>query len=86
MYTAMRDITTEILYVNAGTIGAEVHLPFGGTRGTSLYNPLAAQLHLPPVVGKGVVDWIAAIILVPSMAMCYHIDRELLEEEGLPVV
>lgn len=34
VYTAMRDITTGILYINAGTIGAEVHLPFGGTRGT----------------------------------------------------
>ncbi len=33
-FTAMRDITTGIVYVNAGTIGAEVHLPFGGTRGT----------------------------------------------------
>lgn len=33
-FTAMRDITTGILYVNAGTIGAEIHLPFGGTRGT----------------------------------------------------
>ena len=29
----MRDITTGILYVNAGTIGAEIQLPFGGTRG-----------------------------------------------------
>jgi alpha-ketoglutaric semialdehyde dehydrogenase len=33
-YRAMRDISTGILYVNAGTIGAEVQLPFGGTRGT----------------------------------------------------
>ncbi len=33
-FRAMRDVTTGILYVNAGTIGAEVHLPFGGTRGT----------------------------------------------------
>ncbi len=33
-FTAMRDVTTGVLYVNAGTIGAEVHLPFGGTRGT----------------------------------------------------
>ncbi len=33
-FTAMRDITSGILYVNAGTIGAEVHLPFGGTRQT----------------------------------------------------
>jgi aldehyde dehydrogenase (NAD+) len=33
-FTAMRDLTTGLVYVNAGTIGAEVHLPFGGTRGT----------------------------------------------------
>ncbi len=33
-YQAMRDIYTGILYVNAGTIGAEIHLPFGGTKGT----------------------------------------------------
>ncbi len=32
--TAMRDVTTGILYVNAGTTGAEIQLPFGGTRGT----------------------------------------------------
>jgi aldehyde dehydrogenase (NAD+) len=33
-FEAMRDLTTGLVYVNAGTIGAEVHLPFGGTRGT----------------------------------------------------
>ncbi len=32
--TAMRDLDTGIVYVNAGTIGAEIQLPFGGTRGT----------------------------------------------------
>jgi aldehyde dehydrogenase (NAD+) len=32
--TAMRDLATGIVYVNAGTIGAEIQLPFGGTRGT----------------------------------------------------
>jgi aldehyde dehydrogenase (NAD+) len=31
---AARDLYTGIVYVNAGTIGAEVHLPFGGTKGT----------------------------------------------------
>jgi aldehyde dehydrogenase (NAD+) len=31
---AMERITTGICYINAGTIGAEVHLPFGGTKGT----------------------------------------------------
>ena len=30
----MRDLGTGIVYVNAGTIGAETHLPFGGTRQT----------------------------------------------------
>jgi aldehyde dehydrogenase (NAD+) len=33
-FTAIRDITSGILYINAGTIGAETHLPFGGTRET----------------------------------------------------
>jgi aldehyde dehydrogenase (NAD+) len=33
-YRAMQDIFTGILYVNAGTIGAEIHLPFGGTKAT----------------------------------------------------
>lgn len=33
-FRAMRDVTTGIIYVNAGTIGAEIQLPFGGTRGT----------------------------------------------------
>lgn len=33
-YTAMRDIYTGIFYINAPTIGAEVHMPFGGTNDT----------------------------------------------------
>ena len=33
-FRAMQDIFTGILYVNAGTTGAEIHLPFGGTKGT----------------------------------------------------
>ena len=33
-FAAMRDLYTGIFYVNAPTIGAEVHLPFGGTRNT----------------------------------------------------
>lgn len=33
-FQAMRDIHTGIVYVNAPTIGAEVHLPFGGTKQT----------------------------------------------------
>ena len=33
-FPAMRDMYTGIFYVNASTIGAEVHLPFGGTKAT----------------------------------------------------
>lgn len=34
VFRAMRDLDTGIVYVNAGTTGAEIHLPFGGTKGT----------------------------------------------------
>jgi acyl-CoA reductase-like NAD-dependent aldehyde dehydrogenase len=33
-FRAMEGLTTGLVYVNAGTIGAEIQLPFGGTRGT----------------------------------------------------
>lgn len=33
-FIAMRDMYTGIFYVNSSTIGAEVHLPFGGTKNT----------------------------------------------------
>jgi aldehyde dehydrogenase (NAD+) len=33
-FAAMRDLHTGIVYVNAPTIGAEIHLPFGGTKQT----------------------------------------------------
>jgi acyl-CoA reductase-like NAD-dependent aldehyde dehydrogenase len=33
-FHAMNETYTGIFYVNASTIGAEVHLPFGGTKGT----------------------------------------------------
>ncbi|HEX6738129.1 MAG TPA: aldehyde dehydrogenase family protein, partial [Vicinamibacteria bacterium] len=33
-FVAMRDMYTGIFYVNAPTIGAETHLPFGGTKNT----------------------------------------------------
>ena len=32
--TRCRNFTPESVYVNSATIGAEVHLPFGGTKGT----------------------------------------------------
>jgi alpha-ketoglutaric semialdehyde dehydrogenase len=33
-FAAMRDLDAGITYINAPTIGAEVHLPFGGVKGT----------------------------------------------------
>ncbi len=33
-FRAMRDFEAGIVYVNAGTIGAETHLPFGGWKDT----------------------------------------------------
>jgi alpha-ketoglutaric semialdehyde dehydrogenase len=33
-FAAMRDLYTGIVYINAPTIGAETHLPFGGTKQT----------------------------------------------------
>jgi aldehyde dehydrogenase (NAD+) len=33
-FSAVRDLYTGITYINAPTIGAEVHLPFGGTKAT----------------------------------------------------
>ena len=33
-FQAMNELDTGIVYVNAGTTGAEIHLPFGGTKGT----------------------------------------------------
>ncbi len=34
VFQAIQDLATGIVYINAGTTGAEIHLPFGGTRGT----------------------------------------------------
>jgi acyl-CoA reductase-like NAD-dependent aldehyde dehydrogenase len=45
-FRAMRDLETGITYVNAGTIGAEVHLPFGGTKGTGNGHREAGQAAL----------------------------------------
>jgi aldehyde dehydrogenase (NAD+) len=33
-FRAISDLRTGLVYVNAGTIGAEIQLPFGGTKGT----------------------------------------------------
>jgi aldehyde dehydrogenase (NAD+) len=45
-FRAMRDFETGIVYVNAGTIGAETHLPFGGTKETGNGHREAGQAAL----------------------------------------
>jgi len=45
-FSAMRDFETGIVYVNAGTIGAETHLPFGGWKETGNGHREAGQAAL----------------------------------------
>jgi acyl-CoA reductase-like NAD-dependent aldehyde dehydrogenase len=45
-FRAMRDLATGITYINAGTIGAEVHLPFGGMKETGNGHREAGQAAL----------------------------------------
>ena len=45
-FRAIRDLDTGITYVNAGTTGAEVHLPFGGTKDTGNGHREAGQAAL----------------------------------------
>jgi acyl-CoA reductase-like NAD-dependent aldehyde dehydrogenase len=45
-FRSMRDLEAGITYINAGTIGAEVHLPFGGTKHTGNGHREAGQAAL----------------------------------------
>jgi len=45
-FTAMRDITTGLVYINHGTTGAEIQFPFGGVRGTGNGHREAGQAAL----------------------------------------
>lgn len=45
-FKAIRDLATGIVYINAGTIGAEIHLPFGGYRNTGNGHREAGQAAL----------------------------------------
>ena len=45
-FRAMRDLEAGITYINAGTIGAEVHLPFGGIKDTGNGHREAGQAAL----------------------------------------
>ncbi|HJR81850.1 MAG TPA: aldehyde dehydrogenase family protein [Anaerolineales bacterium] len=45
-FTAMRDISTGLVYINHGTTGAEIQFPFGGVRGTGNGHREAGQAAL----------------------------------------
>jgi aldehyde dehydrogenase (NAD+) len=45
-FKAMRELETGIVYINSSTIGAEVHLPFGGTKDTGNGHREAGQTML----------------------------------------
>ena len=55
-FRAMRDLQAGITYINAGTIGAEVHLPFGGTKDTGNGHREAGQAALDQAVGDRLAD------------------------------
>jgi aldehyde dehydrogenase (NAD+) len=67
-FRAMRDLVTGITYVNAGTIGAEVHLPFGGMKETGNGHREAGQAALDvftsgsrsPILGAEGRDFVAS--------------------------
>ena len=42
-FKAMRDLYTGITYINAGTIGAEIQLPFGGVKATGGHREVGQQ-------------------------------------------
>lgn len=58
-FRAIRDLATGICYINHGTTGAEIQLPFGGTRGTGNGAREAGQIALDTFTEwKAVyVDW-----------------------------
>jgi aldehyde dehydrogenase (NAD+) len=45
-FTAMRDISSGLVYINHGTTGAEIQFPFGGVRGTGNGHREAGQAAL----------------------------------------
>src|SRR5262245_19109943 len=50
-FRAMRDFETGIVYINAGTTGAEVHLPFGGWKETGNGHREAGHIALDTYTG-----------------------------------
>jgi len=70
-FRAMRELRTGIVYLNAGTIGAEVHLPFGGMRATGNGHREAGQAML-----DAVTEWKSVYVEYSGRLQRAQIDRD----------
>jgi acyl-CoA reductase-like NAD-dependent aldehyde dehydrogenase len=70
-FTAIEALTTGLVYVNHGTIGAEVHLPFGGTYGTGNGHREAGQAAI-----ESYTEWKAVYIDYSGRLQRAQIDRD----------
>ena len=73
-FRAMRDLDTGITYINAGTTGAEVHLPFGGMKGTGNGHREAGQAALDTYT-----EWKSIYVDYSGKLQRAQIDRRLLK-------
>jgi aldehyde dehydrogenase (NAD+) len=78
-FRAIERLTTGIVYINAGTIGAEVHLPFGGTRGTGNGHREAGQAALDTYT-----EWKSVFIDYSGRLQRAQIDTTISEEGMTP--
>jgi acyl-CoA reductase-like NAD-dependent aldehyde dehydrogenase len=76
-FRAIEDVYTGVFYVNAGTIGAEIHLPFGGTKGTGNGHREAGQAALDVFS-----EWQAVYIDYSGRLQRAQIDVESLPIDG----
>jgi aldehyde dehydrogenase (NAD+) len=68
---AIRDIRTAVVYINAGTTGSEVHLPFGGMRRTGNGHREAGQAALDTFS-----EWKSVYVDYSGRLQRAQIDRE----------
>jgi aldehyde dehydrogenase (NAD+) len=76
-FKAMERMSTGIVYINAGTIGAEVHLPFGGTRSTGNGHREAGQAAL-----DSYSEWKTVYIDYSGRLQKAQIDRSESRDQG----
>jgi aldehyde dehydrogenase (NAD+) len=77
-FRAMRDLESGIVYINAGTIGAEIHLPFGGIKATGNGHREAGTAML-----DAYSEWKAVYVDYSGRLQRAQIDTERLTKETL---